>query len=47
MVPLILKSQRSLGFSAQPKTLGEHMKKRRLEQELTQAEVGKALGTDE
>lgn len=47
MVPLILKSQRSLGFAAQPKTLGEHLKKRRLEQELTQAEVGKTLATDE
>jgi transcriptional regulator with XRE-family HTH domain len=47
MVPLALKSQRSQGFSAQPKTLGEHLLKRRLEQSLSQAKVGKDLGTDE
>src|SRR6185312_15956348 len=32
---------------AEPKTLGEHLLKRRMEQGLTQAQVGQELGTDE
>jgi transcriptional regulator with XRE-family HTH domain len=47
LVPLVLKYQRSQGFEAGPKTLGQHLLKRRLEQSLTQAAVGRELGTDE
>lgn len=47
LVPLVLKTKRSQGFVAEPTTLGEHLRKRRLEQSLTQAQVGKTLGTDE
>jgi transcriptional regulator with XRE-family HTH domain len=46
MVPLVLKCQRSQGFEAEPKTLGQHLLKRRLEQSLTQAQAGIELGTD-
>ena len=47
LVPLTLRFARPKAYPAQPKTLGEHLLKRRMEQGLTQAQVGRELGTDE
>lgn len=47
LVPLSLRFVRPKAYPAEPKTLGEHLLKRRMEQERTQAEVGRELGTDE
>jgi len=47
LVPLTLLSQRPKAYADQPKTLGEHLLKRRLELGLTQVQVSFQLRTDE
>lgn len=47
LVPLSLRFVRPKAYPAEPKTLGERLLKRRMEQGLTQAQVGQELRTDE
>lgn len=47
LVPLSLRFVRLKAYPAEPRTLGEHLLKRRMEQGRTQAQVGKDLGTNE
>jgi len=43
-VPLTLKAQKPKGYSGQPETLGEHLKKRRRELRLFQREAAAMMG---
>lgn len=45
--PVTLKALRPLPYAREPKTLGEHLRKRRLELGLLQKEVAKRLNVDE
>lgn len=45
-MPVTLKALRKKEFDFDPQTLGEHIKKRRLELKLTQQEVARLLGVD-
>jgi len=47
LVSLSLRFVRPKAYPTEPKTLGGHLLKRRMEQGLTQAQAGKDLGTDE
>lgn len=47
LVPIKLKCKKPKGYSENPKTVGEHIRKRRMELGLTLKEAGKLLGVTE